>query len=229
MSLRPLLCAAVITVASIALIAPSAQAATPGSIQVTGDQLGSALLPPSDFGSGYKAQGKVDSGNVLESPQVVTNVSTMSCNKFVIGPFGADGLGETAVATVSDITQGTGALYEQVVYQFPGTRASESFYKTTYARYGKCGPSTDPAPGVGGKMTTRTRSVSRSRVDGHPAFEVVQSTTFSHDPAGVPPIITDWLFTIDGADIFIQQAIGGSAAPLWSLTERLISRVSALR
>jgi hypothetical protein len=232
MSLRPLLSAALITTASVLLLAPSAQAATPGPTQLTGSQLKSALLPGSSFGSGYKTQDEIDSGNVLESTRAIFHVPTMKCSTFMGGGgFGTLGFGETSVASDSaQPRQGEdAALYQQIVYQFPSTGTSESFYKAIRAKYGKCGPITVPTPGGPGKMTIKTRSVTRTYVDGHQALRVFQSTTFTGDLAGSPALSTYWLFTIDGRDIFIFQSIGGPASPLTGLTVRLIDRVSALR
>jgi hypothetical protein len=232
MPLRPFVSAAVVAAAAVLLLTPSARAAAPGATQVTGRELGRALLPASDFGARYSTVDEIDSGNVLELPQTVNRVSTMSCRTFISGGggFGAIGFGETAVATASMQTPNDDEpIYDQTVYQFPNAKTGQSFYAAIAAKYGKCGPSTVPDVGAPGTMTTRTVSVKRTHVDGHPAFSVFQTSTFSGAPSGAAPLSIYWMFATDGTDVFIFDAYGGNGSSLPGLTARLIARVSALR
>jgi hypothetical protein len=64
MLLRPTLSAAVIALAAVVMLVPSAQAATPGSVQVSGKRLLSALPSASFFGSTYTIKDKYSSGNL---------------------------------------------------------------------------------------------------------------------------------------------------------------------
>ena len=65
MSFRSKVSAIAITAAACIVLAPAATASS-GPVQVTGKQLKSALLPPSDFLAGYKVANENDSGRKLE-------------------------------------------------------------------------------------------------------------------------------------------------------------------
>ena len=73
----------------------------------------------------------------------------------------------------------------------------------------------------------------KTSVDGHPAFWVTQTNHYTGLEA-IPPISTDTLFAIDGADAFVVNMQVRPIAPSASTTPtalitRLIARAQALR
>jgi hypothetical protein len=225
MSLRPLLCAALIAVAPVLLIASSAQAATPGSIQVTGNQLKSALPQARFFGSGYSIHGQYGSGNSVQHYPALSNPARISCA--AAWPFfGAGGYGETALAMEGAIGP---QAYQQVIYQFGSARAASKIFDAMHARSASCHSYT--LPPVQGRTEHVSQSVSTTHTDGHQAFLVTQSSTFSGESGSLTVYV---LYTADGADLFIVQGFGtiNNTQPRPSpaaVTGYMIGKVSALR
>jgi hypothetical protein len=82
------------------------------------------------------------------------------------------------------------------------------------------------------KLRVTVKSMSKTRVGGHRAFQVAETETFSSLPA--TPLYVHLSFTVDGTDVFIVTAENGSSSPpanpsLPAFTVRLIARVAALR
>src|SRR5437764_11250148 len=97
MSLRALAVSG-LAVAGLLLTVPAAQAAAP--VQLTGTQLGSRLLPPSSFPSGYKIvkTGTYSSGRHLEHGPVKHHLAAFSCRTSIIKGLPRPGYGETGTA-----------------------------------------------------------------------------------------------------------------------------------
>jgi hypothetical protein len=218
---------------SVAFASPNAQVAdpSPGSVQVSGNQLESALLPGSAFGAVYGGFGEQGSGGKLQPPGTPDVVSA-SCPLYsvLLGdsylPGDPDfGFGATANATSEFL--GTDRSYRQAVYQFASTRAVASLYAQTYAAYARCRSFTYSG------LRIRLNSESQTRVGGHQAFLVRQVVSYLSGPADLNPYATYTLFTIDGSDAFIMNTEAGPAARPVSTTPaafilRLITRVQAL-
>jgi hypothetical protein len=222
------------------LLAPAALAASPppGTVQVTGSQLGRALLPASSFGSGFMEVVELDTGSSLKPTGIDKNVPALSCAGFW-GLLGDPFFGQTANAwddysNAQAVVSGGGGTflwYQQIIYQFARPGAAASFYSQTYAKYRSCHSFTDPGSGGSPAEYVTIRSVSKTRSGRFAAYQVTQSVA----TAG----LTGWLdeftmFTVDGADVFIFTVSGGTGAPpatptLSALTLRLIGRVAALR
>jgi hypothetical protein len=234
-SLRAKVSAIALTTAACMMLAPAALASTHGQVQVTGKQLKSALLPASDFVAGYRVIFAANSGSNLEHSGIYS-LPSMSCKSFwpVVGA--AKGFGETAFATdVVTAKSGTppvsvAAGFVQTVYQFANAHTATVFLSQLSAKYRSC-PSATDSDGEGGTLHWVLHSQSKQRVGSDRALQVVLRQSDSQ-PADLPAVI-DVLWTVNGTDIYMinrQAFIATSPRPaLFSLTLKLIARVSALR
>ena len=233
MSFRAKVSAVAVTTATCLLFAPTALASTHGPAQVTGKQLKSALLPPSDFVAGYTVGFEHDSGSKLEQLRVF-NVPSMRCRDFWLFAGVVPGFGETAMAeNLVDDKTGTlnpQEIFSQSVYQFASTRAAASFLAKVNAKYRSC-PSVSGSDGNGGTLRRTVHSETKRRVGGRQALQVIEYDTDSKTPGPALPVYLLW--TTDGTDIyFISTALPGAGSPKptqSSLTLKLIARVRALR
>jgi hypothetical protein len=213
------------------LAAPAALATAPGTIQVTGPQLDSALLPPSVFGTGYLGILEQDSGPVLVSP-ANPDLAGISCGSFSVllgnsylpgGP--GPGFGATAHATyLAWGNRMTHRSYRQAVYQFASSGAAASLFAQTYAKYAGCRSFSL----FGVRFTLASES--KTRVGGYQALQLTGTVAYTD----APPYGSDMLITVDGRDVFVLNAVarpGSSAAVATSavFTLRLIARAQALR
>jgi PknH-like extracellular domain len=232
-SLRAKVSAIAFTAATCLLLAPTALASTHGPVQVTGKQLGSALLPPSDFVAGYSTIFAGNSGGSLEHGTTLT-IPSMKCFDFW-GSIGVSkGYGETAFA---DETNGfkSGSLrvaeiFSQAVYQFPSAHAAASLYGQISAKYRSCRTASVLDP-KGGQIVDQVHSRSTQRVGGHQALLLVEYLTDTRIKGS--PLVTDALWTLDGTDIYLVSSqllsVRSPQPTLSSLTLKLIARVGALR
>jgi hypothetical protein len=236
MSFRVKASAAALTAAACLLFAPSAMAASHGPIQVTGKQLKSALLPGSDFPSGYTASGEHDSGRSLQHGSVY-NLPSMSCKSFWLAasiPGIALGFGQTAYAgnLISSNSDSVSVfeVFQQSVSQFASTRAASTFFSQLSAKYRSC-PSLSESDTKGGTLHWTVSSRSTQRVGGHQALQLTESSTDSSVAGVSTPIFVLWV--ISGTDLYeINTALVTGTSPQpseSSLILKLISRVSALR
>jgi hypothetical protein len=230
MPLRPLLSAAVITLAAVVMLTPSAQAATPGSVQLTGNQLESALAPASFFGSGYTVKDSYTSGKSLLRSHAILNAATMSCAAAWV-MYGEPGFGETAAADSGAISsQVQAATYLQIIDQFPNAHTAAAVFSAQHAKSVSCRSYTLPAT-KGAPAEHIVQSVSTTSAEGHEAFLVTQASTFSGESGSLDTYI---IVSIDGADLFTVEAFGtNSTAPkdpsLPAVAAYMIGKVSALR
>ena len=216
------------------LLAPAAMASSHGPIQVTGKQLKSALLPPSDFVSGYAVVYAANSGGRLEHGGIF-KLPSMSCRVFWPSVGVTRGFGETAFATdVVGPKSGTvttvAEIFSQTVYQFASTHTATTFLSQLNAKYRSC-RSTSVSDTKGGTLRWAVHSQSKLRVGGHQALQVVEYLSDSKVPG--PPLVGYLLWTVSGADIYListQLLSTTSPQPTHSsLTLKLIARVTALR
>lgn len=233
--LRPI--TAIAAAAACMLLAPSALASSQSSrsphqpVQVTGNQLKSALLPAPDFVAGYVSSNVTDSGGSLEHVTLF-NVSSMTCRVFWLIIGRVYGFGETAFANdLVEFRSSTAAVQEaftQSVYQYASTQGAASFYAKVNAKYRACRSITESVPKIGTVRYT-VYSQSKERVGGHQALQLIEYQTI---PKTNLPGVTYVLWTIDGTDIYvITTALGTVNSPQptqSSLTLKLIARVGAL-
>jgi hypothetical protein len=234
--------AGVVTAAGLTLatggpaVAATAARASAGSVQLTGTQLLSALLPASSFPAGYKLDksNNYDSGKSLENSAAKYHVSTMSCSSFS-NQFGKKGFGETAVAgsaygagslgtSISSVTSKT---YGQQAYQFKTSSAAVSFYQGTRGVFNRCLGAALGEPSSDGHITVRVSSA--ASIGGHQTFQVTISGTASGLKLGESIAITQ-----AGKDVFFAGAVGiNTAVPaspsFRTVMLKLINRVSAFR
>lgn len=229
MSLRPLLCAALITTASVLFLAPSsAHAATPGSIQVTGNQLKSALPRASYFGSGYTITGRFGTGNYVQHDPATVNLARMSCASAQY-MFTQPGYGETALA-FEGASSVQGQPYTPTIYQFANAHTASVLFSEAHAKSASCHSYT--LPPVQGSSQHVSQHDSTTRIGGHLAFLITQSNTFSGLAGSLKTYV---LITIDGSDLFIVRTdatitntLPDDPAPS-AVTLYMISKVAVLR
>ena len=227
MSLHLRLFTVLATVGTALAFGVPAYAAQPGTVQVTGSRLASALVPASGFGGGYKEFKPIDTGKHLERGPAAQHLNSMSCSLFWAF-FDLSGYGETAWASdIADSSSG-GQSYEQAVYQFATSRAAGGFYGQEQAKFRSCRSFSES--GRGSSIHVRLRSLSAAHVSGHMAFLAAWAETFS----GLPGTLVEYtLVTIDGRDLFMIHAddfmntLPSNPSPA-TVTIKLIARVSAL-
>jgi hypothetical protein len=225
--------AAVAAVATTAVLGTGlalgpAAVASPASartVQLTGAQLLSALLPASAFPAGYKPSpgGSHSSGKRLETGPAKYRLSAMSCTSFG-NNFGSKGFGETATAGDGFEQPADIRGYGQQVYQFRTSGAAVSFFNGLRAVAHRC-----PAfvlSGAGFRATTRVFGTA----------PIAGGRTFQADESGTAgaKLTVDLVFTVTGTDVFFDGAIGLGVAPPASPSVRtvmlkLIKRVRAFR
>lgn len=231
MSLRAKACA-IATAAACLLLAPAAMA-SPGSVQVTGKQLKSALLPASDFLPGYVTVFANNSGGTPEHG-ATRFVPPMDCFIFWASVGVDPGYGETAFADEMAGARPTAAINDgtflQAVYQFTSSHAAASLYGQISAKYRSC-RATRTRDVNGGTLEQAVHSRSTLRVAGHHAVLIIEYLTDSH-VAG-PPLALWWLWTLDGTDVYLMNSellgVDSPQPTLPALTLELIARVSHLR
>jgi hypothetical protein len=210
------------------LLAPAAQASS-RSVQVSGNQLKSAFLPASDFGSGFKSQGAVSSGSSLLHQPAQGHISSMNCGSFE-GTVGLGTYGETAFAVrfISRPNLSPDRYYFQSVVQFASTKAAASYFSQAYAKYAECTDFTETAPpnsGVSGSAKFTLHSISKTSIGAYQAFRVGQSAGFSKFS-----LLANTLVVVAGTDIYYIVSTGLTNDPVpASLMRNQISRVQRLR
>ena len=237
MSLHTKIVASIAAAASAFLIAPAAAQAATHPVQVSGAKLKSALLPASAFGSGFKVVGATSSGKSLMHQKATKHVPTMSCTNFENQ--GLTGYGQSAVATSVTINNSAAIttslsnlniLYDQTVYQFPSTKAAATFYSQAKAKYASCKSFTafvSSGPDSGKTMIT-LKSLAKTTVGTHKAFQLVQSLADSAMPD--VPVYLSTLVTVEGADVFfiVDFTMSNHQIPTKTML-KLVNRVKALR
>ena len=233
MSLRVKVTAVAIAAASCVLLGPAALASS-GPVQVTGKQLGSALLPASAFEAGYSVVFSTNSGRSLEHGTVF-HLSSISCKIFWPTVGMVKGFGDTAYA--SDlISVKPGAIpsvfenFNQSVYQFASTRSASTFFSQLTTKYHACRSVTISEPD-GSTLHWALRSESKLHVGGHQALQVVVAESASKTPG--PPITTYLQWTVSGTDVYLIStqlvSVSKPQPTQSSLTLKLIARVTKLR
>jgi hypothetical protein len=224
--------------ASGLLLAPAAQASS-RPVQVNGNQLKSALLPASAFGSGYQAGPSSGSGGTVFNLPALDRISRMSCGTFEdltgLGNFGqtafASGYINNPNAFGGDYPN-TVDNFIQSVDQFASAKAASSYYGQAYAKYAKCKDFTeslpeDPNPG-GGSSETTVQSFSKTSVGKYRAFQVGQINDDS-ESTGID-IYLNTLVAVAGTDVFYIMSIAFTNDPIsTAVMHELISRVLKLR
>jgi hypothetical protein len=235
MQFRARLVASAALVTAGFLLAPSALAAS-HPVQVTGNQLKSALLPASSIGSGFKLLVAVGSGKSLLHQRAIDHVSSMSCANFENG---SGRLGESAFALSVIDNQNPMANYPnaelsfaQAAYQFPTAKAAGTYYSQAKAKYAKCRAFTESAgassvPG-GGHMEIKLRSLSKTKVGRYQAFQLTQSAALSGEPGF--SLMLNTTVTVEGTDVFTVLSFSGTNHPVsGGLMLKLVNRVRKLR
>jgi len=220
------------------LLAPAAHASTRPPVQVNGNQLKSALLPASSFGSDFRLGDWYSSGKRLWHQRARDHVASMSCGDFE-GNIGNVYFGESAAAfTYSNNSNpwpafpNTEFFYYQSVYQFASTKAATTYYNQARAKYAKCQSFTESVPADSvpgsGALDISTQSMSKTSVGKYQAFQVGQITALSEAPGYTLQQST--LVTVEGTDVFTVLSFGGTNDQVpTSLMLKLINRVKKLR
>ena len=214
------------------LLAPPAQASS-RSVQVSGNQLKSALLPASAFGRGFQSLAATGSGSSLLHRPARGHISSMSCGNFE-GSMGVGSFGETAFAIGGIISTDPSIdrTYFVTVVQFASTKAAASYYSQAYAKYATCTHSTVTAPansgpGSGGSEKLTLHSIFQTSIGAYQAFRVGQSVVLT---APRFSFLQNTLIVVAGTDIFyiVSTGLTNDLVPA-SLMREQISRVQGLR
>jgi len=219
------------------LLAPAAQASS-RPVQVNGNQLESALLPASAFGSGYQSGPSSGSGGTLFNLPAQDHISRMSCGTFE-DLTGLGSFGQTAFAT-SYINNPNAMIdypnsvstFIQSIDQFASAKAASSYYGQAYAKYDTCRDFTesvpeDPSPG-GGSSETTVQTFAKTSVGKYQAFQVGQINDDSGN-TGIT-INLNTLVAVAGTDVFYIVSIAFTNDPIsTAVMHELISRVQRLR
>jgi hypothetical protein len=219
------------------LFAPAAHASS-RPVQVSGNKLKSALLPASDFGSGFQSGPAAGSGNSVLNLPAVEHVSSMSCGTFEAisgqGFFGNNAFAFSYIDNPNPISEmpSTQFYYLQAVDQFASTKAASTYYSQARAKYAKCTYFTETVPdgqlpGIGALETT-TQSMSNTRVGKYQAFQVGQVSDLT-EMSGIT-LQLGTLVAVAGTDVYTMESVGGSNDPIsTTLMSDLIGRVQKLR
>jgi hypothetical protein len=231
---------AALSLGAIALFdAGPVSASTSGGAQVPGTVLQTALLPVSDFGAGFSpvVSGAPNSGSRLLAPNPGLNPAILDCSDFESQVY-LEAFGQTAGALASftnpawqignpDIWDG-----QESVFQFASARAAATFYQRAYARYQGCQPLTVPQASDtsigGGALDLATMSITKTTVDGYPAFEQVQFAARSETPGWT--FFRNTLTVMAGSDVYqLFDYSGTDDEPSPALMTQLIRQVQQLR
>jgi hypothetical protein len=225
MLLRPALAAALVT-AAVLCIAPSADAATPGSVQVSGNKLESALPHASYFGQGAKVLSPYSTGGALQNYPATDNAAKMNCAATSESMYLDPGYGQTAAAFGGAVNNEDG--YTVSIDQFASARTASAVFNAERAKAASCRSYGEPRL-PNGSTEHVSQSVAATRIGGHLTFVVKQKISFS-DVQGAP--LPSYIFvTVDGSDLFVDVIL--SAVPPRpsgaAVTLYMIGKVSALR
>jgi hypothetical protein len=200
--------------------------------QVTGSRLQSALLPVSDFGDGFTVAGQLNTGNRLWSTRALIKPSSLSCIDFEEYIF-VGGFGDTAGATDGFVNQSPAfADYpnivlagDQAVLQFKSTQAATSFYNQAFARYNQCSAFTESFTDYQLELTNQ--SLSKTTIDKHAAFQLIQYVDVSSEPA--VNFYENTAVVLNGTNVYTIDDLNGTNDPISaSLLSDLVNRVQAL-
>jgi hypothetical protein len=210
-------------------------ALTPRAAQVSGTVLANALLPASDFGSGFLpvTTGAPSSGGRVLPPGPGVNPAVLDCGDFESVVY-LEAFGQTAGALASftnpswqidnpDIWDG-----QEVVYQFATAQAAGRFYQRAYAKYEACQPLTVPQPSDtslgGGELDLSTMSIAPTTVNGYAAFQQVQTAARSESTGRT--FFRNTLTVVAGTDVYqFLDYSGTDDEPSTTLMTQLIEQV----
>jgi hypothetical protein len=185
------------------------------SVQLTGTQLESVLLPASDFpGFATPTTGPITSGGSLTTGPATYNLATISCATF-IEHLGTVGFGETAM--VSSSVAAPDQAYDQFIYQFGTASAASAFVAGVQSLAGRCGSFTATANGSSGKFSLQASP--GTSVGGHPTLQLLQTGTL-----GTSKLVLDTLLSASGVDVFAGSGVGvaGVRAPTVPTKETIV-------
>ena len=202
--------------------------------QVTGVRLQSALLPASAFGGGFTVVDRINSGKKLRSTQVFIKPSKLSCVNFETYVFVA-GFGNTAGAA-DEINNPNPAFADypsvvlgadQAVLQFKTASAATSFYNQAYTRYKQCSDFTESDPADNIQLELTVQSLSKTKINKHQAFQLIQYVDLSALPA--LNFYQNTAVVLAGTNVYTIADVNGTNDPISaSLLARFVNRVQAL-
>jgi hypothetical protein len=203
----------------------------PTVTQVTGHKLSTALLPSSDWGTGYVSLPVKDTGSSLDRPGSVS-MSGVACDNL---SGAVQGHGQTAEAwdTIigsDDLAPPANAFIGvQDISQFANGKSAWSYVQQLRAKikscgtYGQTNPASNPGP-------ITLESLSTAKIDGYYAFKVLEEST--DDDTSTGQAITTYISTTvvnAGSDVWsIMQFSSASRTVATSLLTSLIGRTRVL-
>jgi hypothetical protein len=204
--------------------------------QFTGKQLASALLPASDFGSGYTLSDQANSGSNLRSAQASQGYACGDLNAYE--PF----FGQTAeayalVTPPSNLTSSSNSVVidgDEDVSQFASAGAAWSYLMQLQSSNRSCKPFTTSFSGSGGEgtvtVTVTTQGVSWTKVSGNSGVIVAQTEQFTDSSGDDITLYVNSTVVDDGTDVYtVSETNTANADVAGSLVTSLIDRVQALK
>jgi hypothetical protein len=200
--------------------------------QITGKQLAKALLPASDYGSGYTSSGESDTGGKLLSSAGAAKISSLPCTDLGTFEFAFGQTGEAAnvIGAAQDSSQLSGnlALAVQDVSQFASSQTAWSFIQQERTKYNSCTTYGENLP-QSGSMTISLQSLSATKIDGYYAFNVAQEADFQDSQGDTATLYINSTVVNAGTNVYTiwEMNIASQNVPS-SLLTSMISQTRAL-
>jgi hypothetical protein len=230
---------AVLAAAALCVAAAGSAAAQPlartsaPSRQVTGTQLLTAVLPPTDFVSSVASYRFFSSGGNLQSTRVRVHVPRLTCAEFELQIY-ASKFGDTATAALKYTNSNWLPFYPNVIiegdeqaFQFATSAAAATFYDQALAKFSACTFYSSGHGSIVGAVTVDTLSIAKTTVNGDKAFFVIERVA----EAGVfeGPLYFGYLYAVAGSNVYLLFELSGTTnEPSVTLMTDLMHRVQAL-
>lgn len=197
--------------------------------QVSGARLQAALLQPSAFGTGFQFSASLNTGSRLQSAHATKHVPSLSCDNFETEVY-VGFLGDTAGAELEYTNPNARAGYPDAVIggyedvvQFATTVSATTLFHQDRTKYSACQSFTYLSSNV--TWQGAAVSVSGTKIDGYPAFVVVDTITAT----GYLPVYISYLYVVADTNVYSLCAFSGHGQePFPALMTELIQRVQAL-
>jgi hypothetical protein len=194
-------------------------------MQLTGTKLKAALLPSSDFPSGFALapDSAYNTGDLLTNGSPNYPVGTMSCDD-LLNKIGDPGFEENALATNTMSNHASNGNFFQGICQFYDPYGASAFFSNVQAALGRCHSFTLTASGV--SMTVTAKVTGAPDVHGHRAYVVsvggTQQGTLLEDHS---------MLVLDDTDVCVagRASIGGTlptSPTLASIAATLIANIA---
>jgi hypothetical protein len=200
--------------------------------QITGKELAKALLPASDYGSGYTASGETTTGGKLLSSAGAAKISSLPCTDLGTFEFAFGQTGEAAnvigLPQNASQTSGNLILAVQDISQFANGQTAWSFTQQERSKYNSCTTYGENLP-QSGSMTISLESLSGTKIDGYYAFSVEQEADFQDSQGDTLTLYINSTVVNAGTNVYTIWEMNAASQPVASsMLSSLISKTRAL-